>query len=54
MSAVGTPAASAHKGGGHHPSPPSTPGKAVFFADNLARFRGGQPLQNVVDLARGY
>jgi phosphoglycerate dehydrogenase-like enzyme len=24
------------------------------FADNLARFRGGQPLQNVVDLARGY
>ena len=24
------------------------------FTDNLARFRGGQPLQNVVDLARGY
>jgi phosphoglycerate dehydrogenase-like enzyme len=24
------------------------------FADNLVRFRAGQPLQNVVDLARGY
>ena len=24
------------------------------FADNLARYRRGQPLRNVVDLARGY
>src|SRR6478735_482436 len=35
--AVGTPAASAHKGGGHHPSPDSTPGKAVFFASDGMR-----------------
>lgn len=35
-------------------SPSDLDDAARLFADNLARFRAGQPLRNVVDLARGY
>lgn len=35
-------------------SPTDADDAARIFADNLARFRAGEPLRNVVDLARGY
>lgn len=35
-------------------SPTDADDAARIFADNLARFRAGEPLRNVVDLAKGY